>query len=105
MINLVTFVGRINYIYTEDNILEIKCNKVIYKDDIKVSEEDVYIPVIVGDSMMKHIQQYCNINDVVGVKGWLKNRDEKLVVMADKLTFLTATNDTTSEGGELDDSE
>ena len=105
MINLVTFIGRINYIYTEDNILEIKCTKIIYKDTIKVGEEEVYIPVIVGDSMMKHVQQYCNINDIVGVKGWLKNRDEKLVVMADKLTFLTATNDTTSEGGETSDSE
>jgi hypothetical protein len=105
MINLVTFVGRINYIYTEDNILEIKGTKIIYKDEIKVGEEEVYIPVIVGDSMMKHIQQYCNIDDVVGVKGWLKNRDGKLIVMADKLTFLTASNDIINEGGEVNDSE
>lgn len=105
MINLVTFVGRINYIYTEDNILEIKCTKIIYKDEIKVGEEEVYIPVLVGDSMMKHIQQYCNINDVVGVKGWLKNRDGKLIVMADKVTFLASQQAGQELGGEMNDSE
>jgi hypothetical protein len=105
MINLVTLVGRINYIYTEDNILEVKGTKVMYKDEIKTGEEEMYIPVVVGDAMMKHVQQYCNINDMIGVKGWLKNRDGKLVVMADKLTFLSSTNDTNSKGGEINDSE
>lgn len=105
MINLVTFVGHINYIYTEDNILEIKGTKIIYKDEIKVGEEEVYIPVLVGDSMMKHIQQYCNINDVVGVKGWLKNRDGKLIVMADKVTFLASQQAGQELGGEINDSE
>ena len=105
MLNGVTVVGRINYIYVEDNILEIKCIKQLYKGDVKSGEEEVYIPVIVGDSMMNQIQQYCNINDIVGVKGWLKNRDGKLIVMAEKLTFLASSKNTNDEGGETDDSE
>lgn len=105
MLNTVTVVGRINYIYIEDNILEIKCVKPLYKGDVKSGEEEIYIPVMLSDSIMNKTKQYCDINDIVGVKGWLKNRDGKLIVMADKLTFLASTKGTNEEGGETDDSE
>ena len=105
MLNAVTVVGRINYIYVEDNILEIKCIKQLYKDNVENGEEEIYIPVMLSDSIMKRTKQYCDINDIVGVKGWLKNRDEKLIVMADKLTFLASTKGTDEKGGEIDDSE
>ena len=105
MLNAVTVVGRINYIYIEDNILEIKCIKKLYKDNVENGEEEIYIPVMLSDSIMKRTKQYCDINDIVGVKGWLKNRDGKLIVMADKLTFLASTKGTNEEGGEIDDSE
>lgn len=105
MLNAVTVVGRINYIYIEDNILEIKCIKQLYKDNVENGEEEIYIPVMLSDSIMKRTKQYCDINDIVGVKGWLRNRDGKLIVMADKLTFLASTKDTNEEGGETDDSE
>lgn len=105
MLNGVTVVGRINYIYVEDNILEIKCIKQLYKDNVENGEEEIYIPVMLSDSIMKRTKQYCDINDIVGVKGWLRNRDGKLIVMADKLTFLASTKGTNEEGGETDDSE
>ena len=60
---------------------------------------------MLSDSIMERTKQYCDINDIVGVKGWLKNRDGKLIVMADKLTFLASTKSTNEEGGEADDSE
>ena len=102
MLNGVTVVGRINYIYVEDNILEIKCIKQLYKDDVKSGEEEVYIPVMLSDSMMKRTKQYYDINDIVGVKGWLKNRDGKLIIMADKLTILASSKGTNEEGGKED---
>ena len=102
MLNGVTVVGRINYIYVEDNILEIKCIKTLYKDNVENGQEEVYIPVMLSDSIMNRTKQYCNINDIVGVKGWLKNRDGKLIVMADKLTFLASTKSTNEEEGEED---
>ena len=105
MLNTVTVVGRINYIYIEDNILEIKCIKQLYKDNVENGEEEIYIPVMLSNSIMERTKQYCDINDIVGVKGWLKNRDGKLIVMADKLTFLASTKSTNEEGGEADDSE
>lgn len=100
MFNLVTLVGRINFMNTECNILEIKCIKQLYKNDIKVGTEEVYVPVIVSDLMMKQTKQYCNINDMIGIKGYLKNQDGRLMVMAEKITVLSHTNGTNRKGGD-----
>ena len=100
MINLVTLIGRINFINPECNTLEIKYNKSLYENDIKVGTEEVYIPVIVSDLIMKQTKQYCNINDMIGIKGYLKNQDGRLMVMAEKITVLSHTNDTNRKGGD-----
>lgn len=100
MFNSVTLVGRINFMNPECNILEIKCIKQLYKNDIKVGIEEVYIPVIVSDLIMKQTKQYCNINDMIGIKGYLKNQDGRLMVMAEKITVLSHTNDTNRKGGD-----
>ena len=100
MINLVTLVGRINFMNPACNTLEIKYNKSLYENGIKVGTEEVYIPVIVSDSMMKRTKQYCNINDMIGIKGYLKNQDSRLMVMAEKITVLSFTNGTNRKGGD-----
>ena len=100
MFNSVTLVGRINFMNPECNILEIKCIKQLYKNDIKVGTEEVYVPVIVSDLIMKQTKQYCNINDMIGIKGYLKNQDGRLMVMAEKITVLSHTNGTNRKGGE-----
>lgn len=100
MFNLVNLIGRINYINLENNTLEIKYNKPLYENDVKVRTEEVYIPVIVSDLMMKQTKQYCNINDMIGIRGYLKNQDDRLMVMAEKITVLSRTNDTNRKGGE-----
>ena len=100
MFNSVTLVGHINFMNPECNILEIKCIKQLYKNDIKVGTEEVYVPVIVSDLIMKQTKQYCNINDMIGIKGYLKNRDGRLMVMAEKITVLSHTNGTNRKGGD-----
>lgn len=100
MTNLVTLIGRINFMNTACNTLEIKCIKSLYKNNIKVGTEEVYIPVIVSDLIMKQTKQYCNINDMIGIKGYLKNQDGRLMVMAEKITVLSHTNDTNRKGGD-----
>lgn len=100
MLNSVILAGRINFMNPACNTLEIKCIKQLYKNDIKVETEEVYIPVIVSDLIMKQTKQYCNINDVIGIKGYLKNQDGRLMVMAEKITVLSHTNDTNRKGGD-----
>ena len=100
MTNLVALVGYINFMNPACNTLEIKYNKTLYENNIKVETEEVYIPVIVSDLMMKQTKQYCNINDIIGIKGYLKNQDGRLMVMAEKITVLAHTNDTNRKGGD-----
>ena len=100
MYNSVTLVGRINFMNPACNTLEIKCIKQLYKNDIKVGTEEVYVPVIVSDLIMKQTKQYCNINDIIGIKGYLKHQDGRLMVMAEKITVLSHTNDTNRKGGD-----
>lgn len=100
MSNSVILAGRINFTNPECNILEIKCIKQLYKNDIKVGTEEVYVPVIVSDLMMKQTKQYCNINDVIGIKGYLKNQNGRLMVVAEKITVLAHTNGTNRKGGD-----
>ena len=100
MINLVNLIGRINFMNPECNTLEIKYTKTLYENDVKVGTEEVYIPVIVNDSMMKRTKRYCNINDVISIKGYLKNRDGRLMVIAEKITVLSFTHGTNRKGGD-----
>ena len=100
MYNFVTLIGRINFMNPECNTLEIKCIKSLYKNNIKVGTEEVYVPVIVSDLMMKQTKQYCNINDMIGIKGYLKNQDGRLMVMAEKITVLSLNNGTNRKGGD-----
>ena len=100
MFNSIILIGNINYINLENNTLEIKCIKSLYKNNIKVGTEEVYVPVIVSDLIMKQTKQYCNINDMIGIKGYLKNQDGRLMVMAEKITVLAHTNGTNRKGGD-----
>ena len=100
MYNFVTLIGRINFMNPECNTLEIKCIKPLYENDVRVGTEEVYIPVIVSDLMIKQTKQYCNINDMIGIKGYLKNQDGRLMVMAEKITVLAHTNGTNRKGGD-----
>ena len=100
MYNLVTLVGRINFMNPACNTLEIKYTKTVHENDVKVVTEEVYIPVIVSDLIMKRTKQYCNINDVIGIKGYLKNQDGRLMVMAEKITILSFTRGTNRKGGD-----
>ena len=49
---------------------------------------------------MKQTKQYCNINDMIGIKGYLKNQDGGLIVMAEKITVLSLNNGTNRKGGD-----
>ena len=100
MFNSVNLIGRINYINLENNTLEIKYTKILYENDVKIGTEEMYIPVIVSELMMKQTKQYCNINDMIGIRGYLKNKDDRLMVMAEKITVLSHTNGTNRKGGE-----
>lgn len=103
MSNMVVLVGRLTYIYDTDSIIEVTTTK--YKgEDEQARQETVVNPVLISGSMMKHIKEYCNIGDMVGVKGSTKNRDNGIIIECEKISFLSSKSEDL-KGGDEDDSE
>lgn len=90
MLNTVVLVGRLTYIYETDSIIEVTTTQPIYKDNEQIGQETVINPVLVDSSMIKNIKDYCNIGNVIGVKGSTKNKDNGIIIVGNKLTFLSS---------------
>lgn len=94
MLNQLVIVGKI----TNKPILEKENEKSkseiklavsrTYKNNEGIYEKD-FIPVILYKSMAENIVEYCDEGDLIGIKGRLETQNEKLVVIADRMTFLS----------------
>lgn len=82
MLNNTIFVGKIKGVL--QNFMEVE---VYSKDD-----EDKYdsIPVELSENLYNTIYKYSNLGDLVGVRGRLANKDNRLIVIADKITVLNS---------------
>ena len=97
MLNQVICVGRVSDIF--DNYIAITVPR-SYKNSKGVYENDI-IPVKLSESIFNNVKQYCNTNDIVGIKGKLESEGTLLTVIGEKVTFLSSTA-TTLKGGEED---
>lgn len=95
MLNQVVMVGRIVEIIPEVNEIVLKIPR-SYKNEQGKYDEDL-IPVSLLTNIMNNTKEYCKTNDIVGIKGRLESKDMRLVVMAEKITFLASKD---NEGGE-----
>lgn len=93
MLNQLVIIGRVTenpeLIKGEEKDI---CNITIaiprnYKNTNGEFETD-FIPVILWQSLADNVSQYCHKGDLVGIKGRIEVMDEKLVVIAEKVTFL-----------------
>lgn len=80
MLNRVILVGRIEKI--ENNLIILKVFK-HYKNDVG-EYESMYIDVFFKGKI------YSQVNDTIGIKGYLDITNNKLIVKAEKVTFLTS---------------
>lgn len=85
MLNSVVIVGRVK------NITSNSIELAIYLDS-KSSDFDL-IPVLLEGNLSTKINTLCTLDTLTGVKGKLVNRDGKLVVVAQKLTFLSSVKE------------
>ena len=82
--NNVILVGRITSF--EGNEVTISVNR-NYKNEDGIYMSDS-IPVWLSANIGEKMKEFCQIGDVIGVKGRLENRGE-VVVMAEKTTFVS----------------
>ena len=66
--------------------------------------KEVSLKVFIPGSMMKNVKEYTIVGDVCGVKGFFDNSPEqnKIILVADKVTFLSRSSSISdTEGDEL----
>jgi hypothetical protein len=64
--------------------------------------KEVSLKVFVSGNMMKNVKEYTTIGDVCGVRGYFDNSPEqkKIILVADKVTFLSRPNSVSDTRGE-----
>lgn len=92
--NVVILIGKLIEILEHELVIQI------------TGEEDL-VPVSVGQNIMDAVKAY-NINvvkaydqigNIIGVKGKIKTKDSRVIIEANKITFMSRNQ---SEGGEED---
>lgn len=91
MLNQAVLVGRLKYISVD--FIELAVNK---KDEPK---EYYLVPVTLSESLAGNINKYCKKNDLIGIRGSLATKNGELIIMAEKVTFLSNMG-SISEGGD-----
>lgn len=100
MMNQVMYVGRLvdtpeikrtanNKEYTE---IVVAVNRP-FKNEEGLYETD-FIPCILHNDIARNTAEYCRKGDIIGIKGRLQSENKRLLVIADKVTFLSSNNST-----------
>lgn len=86
MLNEFILVGRVTKIEQEEVNIAVSRN---YKNSEGVYDTD-FITIIVKKSINEQMQTYCRKGDLIGVKGKIACLDNKLELVAEKITFLAS---------------
>ena len=98
MLNQTVIVGRLvenPEIIKEDE--KNVCNITVavsrpFKNDNGEFDTD-FIPVVMWNGIADNMAEYCHKGDLIGVKGRLEMRDSQLLLVAEKITFLSSKKD------------
>ena len=96
MLNQLIMVGRL---VSDPQINETKNGRKVCNITLAVSRsfknangeyETDFIPVVLWAGIAETATEYCKKGDLLGVKGRLQAEDKKIVVIAEKVTFLSS---------------
>lgn len=91
MLNQVVLVGKIDNIDFEKEQLILSVNK-NYKNSDGVYES-ILVPCLIEGDLVNTTREYYNKDDLVGVKGSLDIIDDKLYVLAKRITMLKSNSE------------
>lgn len=95
MLNQTVLVGRL---VKEVEVKEVDDRKVAYltlavqrsyKNEEGIYETD-FVPCTLWNGIAENVAEYCRKGDLVGVKGRLQTENNGLVLVAEKVTFLSS---------------
>lgn len=87
MLNQFVNVGRIKEINKNGIIIEITRS---YKNSEGIYETDL-IPIVLKYNILDNAKNYCKIGDLVGTKGHIETKDNQIVLIAEKISFLASS--------------
>ena len=67
-----------------------------FKNDEGVYETD-FIPAVLLNGVAEKTKEYCHKGDLIGVKGRIESQDDKVIVVAEKITFLSSKKEDEEE--------
>ena len=84
--NVVLLIGKLIEILEHELVIQI------------TGEEDL-VPISVGQNIIDAVKAYDQIGNIMGVRGKIKAKDSRVIIEANKITFMSRNQ---SEGGEED---
>ena len=84
--NVVILIGKLIEILEHELVIQI------------TGEEDL-VPISVGQNIIDSVKAYNQIGNIMGVKGKIKAKDSRVIIEANKITFMSRNQ---NEGGEED---
>ena len=85
MLNQVVLLGRLVECKKESIIIKVPRN---YKNNQGVYDTDL-IEIYLSESNYNELKKYNKLDDLVGVRGRVETKDNQIIIIGDKITFLT----------------
>ena len=103
MLNQIVLVGRIADLKSNSNkesgktssTLTLACSR-SYKNIDGIYETDL-LKIELYNGLAQNTAEYCKKGDLVGIKGRVETIKNKMVIIADKLTFLSSRKESDGE--------
>lgn len=92
MLNQIVFVGRLTDIKENKEENKAKVTLAIprnYKNENGEYDTD-YIPCELKGVIATNTIEYCKIGDLIGIRGRIESENKKIVIKAEKVTFLSS---------------
>ena len=96
MMNQVIMVGRIVKIESEDRTFVTMAVTRQFKNSDGEYETD-FIPVMLLGTVSETTLEYCKKGDIIGIRGRVQMEEGKIVLVADRVTFLSSKKDDKDE--------
>lgn len=87
MLNQIVLVGRIKE-FKEVNQIILGVSRSYKNEQGEYEVDDITINY--SDDTYNSIKEYCQITDMIGVKGRVETRDNQMIIINHKTTFLTS---------------
>lgn len=96
MLNQVVLVGRLT---SDPEIIEVENEKKVayiilavprsFKNENGEYDTD-FIPCTLWEGIARNTSEYCKKGDLIGIKGRMQKNEDKLEIVAEKVTFLSS---------------